>query len=249
MSGYLSGPRPLLLLALMMVTSAPRSARGQDRSCGKDADCVLVTRSFSPCRCAPCGGRAVSRPALQKWKRKASRLRCRRLPRCRRCKAWAPGSREAACVKGRCQVRAVVRAMVALRGNVKTRFFHASTCRHFRCKNCTATFATRVAARQAGYHPHKQCAAGAIGLGIQPRKKDDSSCKRNADCGFLPSVCPICAPCKPTWRPVGNREAIRRIRGIQAIVDCARPRCKPCASSSNWLGKKAICLKGRCVPR
>jgi hypothetical protein len=74
---------------------------------------------------------------------------------------------------------------------------------------------------------------------------DELACKKDADCVFLPSICPRCPPCTPTWRPVGNRAALKRIRRMQAIVDCAAPACRKCKAA--WLGKKPICLKGRCA--
>jgi hypothetical protein len=78
------------------------------------------------------------------------------------------------------------------------------------------------------------------------RVKDESSCRRDGDCVFLPSICDRCAPCKPAWRPVGNRAALKRIQSMQARVRCAAVRCQDCAKASNWLGKKPICARGRC---
>lgn len=42
-------------------------------------------------------------------------------------------------------------------GNVKTRTFHASGCRYFQCKSCTAHFASAEEARSNGYAPCKRC--------------------------------------------------------------------------------------------
>lgn len=42
-------------------------------------------------------------------------------------------------------------------GNVKSRVFHAPGCEHYRCKECTAVFASYDAAVAAGYRPHKAC--------------------------------------------------------------------------------------------
>ena len=50
-----------------------------------------------------------------------------------------------------------VGAAAAYRGNVKSKVFHQSSCRHFNCKNCTVTFDTREAAIKAGYNPCKIC--------------------------------------------------------------------------------------------
>jgi endonuclease YncB( thermonuclease family) len=42
-------------------------------------------------------------------------------------------------------------------GNTNSRVFHQSSCRHYDCKNCTATFSTRDEAIKAGYKPCKIC--------------------------------------------------------------------------------------------
>jgi len=42
-------------------------------------------------------------------------------------------------------------------GNVKSGAFHAPSCRHFNCKNCTRTFTSRNEAVAAGYHPCGDC--------------------------------------------------------------------------------------------
>lgn len=42
-------------------------------------------------------------------------------------------------------------------GNVKSRKFHTSGCRHSNCSNCTATFTSRNQAIAAGYSPCKIC--------------------------------------------------------------------------------------------
>jgi len=78
------------------------------------------------------------------------------------------------------------------------------------------------------------------------RAPDELSCKASRDCVHLPSVCPGCAPCKPTPRPVSNRRALKRIQQMQRVVDCAQPRCRPCANQANWRGKPT-CVKGRCA--
>lgn len=44
-------------------------------------------------------------------------------------------------------------------GNVKSGVFHRSSCKHFRCKNCTKTFHSRQAALDAGYRPCGNCKA------------------------------------------------------------------------------------------
>ena len=42
-------------------------------------------------------------------------------------------------------------------GNVKTRVFHTSSCRYFRCKSCTVHFNSAEEARGSGYKPCKRC--------------------------------------------------------------------------------------------
>jgi hypothetical protein len=75
---------------------------------------------------------------------------------------------------------------------------------------------------------------------------DELRCSSDSDCELLPPVCPVCAPCKSTLRPVGNRKAAAQRRRMQAVVDCAMPVCPPCASPRNWLGTPA-CVKKRCT--
>jgi endonuclease YncB( thermonuclease family) len=45
----------------------------------------------------------------------------------------------------------------AYHGNVKSRVFHAPGCQHYDCQNCTAIFATRKEAIEAGYRPAGGC--------------------------------------------------------------------------------------------
>lgn len=42
-------------------------------------------------------------------------------------------------------------------GNVSSKVFHSSKCKHFNCKNCTARFATRDEAIKAGFKPCSIC--------------------------------------------------------------------------------------------
>lgn len=79
------------------------------------------------------------------------------------------------------------------------------------------------------------------------RATGETRCKADRDCTFLPSVCPRCDPCKPTWREVGNRQAARRIKALSASVDCMDRRCKSCSKKSNWLGARPVCVGGRCA--
>ena len=41
--------------------------------------------------------------------------------------------------------------------NTSSRVFHAASCRNAHCKNCTETFATATAAKNAGYRPAGDC--------------------------------------------------------------------------------------------
>jgi len=45
----------------------------------------------------------------------------------------------------------------AYHGNVSSRVFHAPTCKHFKCKNCTKVFQDRKLAINAGYKPCGIC--------------------------------------------------------------------------------------------
>lgn len=75
----------------------------------------------------------------------------------------------------------------------------------------------------------------------------DLLCSTDADCVFLPPVCPRCPPCQPTSRRVGNRTALRRIEEKQARVRCAVPRCPACANARHWLAGTPSCVRGRCA--
>lgn len=48
-------------------------------------------------------------------------------------------------------------AAAAYRGNTNTHKFHKQSCRYFTCPNCTAKFATREEAINAGYRPCGTC--------------------------------------------------------------------------------------------
>lgn len=74
----------------------------------------------------------------------------------------------------------------------------------------------------------------------------DLVCATDADCAFLGSICPGCAPCTPTWRPVGTRKAADAIAAKAATVDCGPTACEACARESNWLGVAAICHDKQC---
>ena len=74
----------------------------------------------------------------------------------------------------------------------------------------------------------------------------DRACRINTDCALLGTLCPVCAPCTPTWREAGNQAAYKRIESRRAIVDCAMPSCKGCSTDAHWLGTRAVCVKGQC---
>ncbi len=75
----------------------------------------------------------------------------------------------------------------------------------------------------------------------------DKVCKRNSDCVFAYRPCPLCPPCKPTWRAVTNRAEYRRRESFYARRRIRCMRCKPCPDGrSKWLGK-AVCVKGQCT--
>lgn len=44
-----------------------------------------------------------------------------------------------------------------LSGNPSSKIYHNSSCRYYKCKACTATFATRQDAQKQGYRPCKVC--------------------------------------------------------------------------------------------
>jgi methylphosphotriester-DNA--protein-cysteine methyltransferase len=48
-------------------------------------------------------------------------------------------------------------AAIVYRGNTSTKVFHKKGCKAFRCKQCTATFASRNEAIKAGYKPCGKC--------------------------------------------------------------------------------------------
>jgi hypothetical protein len=45
-------------------------------------------------------------------------------------------------------------------GNVRSRVYHAKTCRNARCQNCTSEFKTRAEAEAAGFRPAGDCPNG-----------------------------------------------------------------------------------------
>jgi len=75
----------------------------------------------------------------------------------------APGD---ACPPGqRCAFAATVPAALQadpqVRGNVKSLLYHAASCRHYTCKNCTVVFRDPAQARTAGFRPAGDCFGGA----------------------------------------------------------------------------------------
>lgn len=91
----------------------------------------------------------------------------------------------------------------------------------------------------------------AVGLGGEAAARTAPAkylvCKKDIDCIFVPSICGRCAPCKPTLRPVGNRKKLQWVRMLQTRVRCSKPRCRKCAKHKNWLGTRAVCVRGRCA--
>lgn len=73
-------------------------------------------------------------------------------------------------------------------------------------------------------------------------------CKRHSDCGFLPPPMCACRPCGLYWRQPANRATIRRMLSLRTQARfCRRRRCQRCLRRA--LGKKSLCLKGRCKIR
>jgi hypothetical protein len=89
--------------------------------------------------------------------------------------------------------------------------------------------------------------------GLPPLSKlppsKERACASDADCTFLPALCPRCDPCTPTWRSVGNHAEARRLQSLMASIRCSRPTCPPCGDPSHWLGDKAVCANKQCEPR
>jgi hypothetical protein len=98
-----------------------------------------------------------------------------------------------------------------------------------------------------------QCAEATSGTKVTTSKppklpwSKDRVCKKDSDCVLLPTRCPRCRP--HCWRPVGNREALKRAESVQASVQCRNPGCRRCRPDYDWLGTKAVCVKGQCEVR
>lgn len=93
----------------------------------------------------------------------------------------------------------------------------------------------------------KQCTVAPLRPKKQPRSAD-LKCMRNHDCAFYPAPRCVCLPCGLYWRQAANRRAIRRAKSILARIGaCRAPRCKKCRRRA--LGKKALCIRGRCTAR
>lgn len=172
---------------------APKLPVHKERSCRKDADCVIrpsLCHACDPCR--PTWRRVCNQKTARRIRSTRNRIRCA-MRRCRKCahhKHWL-GTRPVCFLK-----------------------------------QCT------LAPRQA-----------------TSRKIPRSlRCKRHADCGFLPPPLCACRPCGLYWRQPANRATIRRMLSLRAQARvCRRRRCQRCRSRA--LGKKALCLKGRCTVR
>ena len=60
------------------------------------------------------------------------------------------------------------------RGNTKSRVFHAPSCRHYDCPNCTARFASPAEAIENGYRPCGICRPGRGGDDSQSQKSEEA---------------------------------------------------------------------------
>jgi endonuclease YncB( thermonuclease family) len=70
---------------------------------------------------------------------------------------WAPGVQRPACVTAATPVARPRRTSGPFHGNTASRVFHSPTCRNYKCRNCTAVFATMEAAEAAGFTPAGDC--------------------------------------------------------------------------------------------
>lgn len=74
---------------------------------------------------------------------------------------WAIGTVQPACVAREARALSLLapRAASAMGfvGNVRSRVYHAPSCRNASCKNCTRQFATRAEADAAGFRPAGDC--------------------------------------------------------------------------------------------
>ena len=64
---------------------------------------------------------------------------------------WAPSASKPACTRQQGTVAG------PFHGNFQSRVYHAPTCPHYKCKNCTQVFQTEIAAREAGFRPAGDC--------------------------------------------------------------------------------------------
>jgi micrococcal nuclease len=74
---------------------------------------------------------------------------------------WAAGAQRPACVAREAPSAAATASRsssaAGFIGNVRSRVFHAPTCRNATCDNCTRRFATRQEAEAAGFRPAGDC--------------------------------------------------------------------------------------------
>ncbi|TKB07459.1 thermonuclease family protein [Desulforhopalus sp. IMCC35007] len=68
---------------------------------------------------------------------------------------WRKGARNSSYQETAPEKYAAVQG--GLHGNVKSHVFHAPSCRHYNCKNCTAIFSSKSDALKAGYRTCGQC--------------------------------------------------------------------------------------------
>jgi micrococcal nuclease len=55
-----------------------------------------------------------------------------------------------------------------VRGNTRSRVYHAPACQHYRCPSCTAEFPSPEAAERSGYRAHAACVKGRTGRTEEP---------------------------------------------------------------------------------
>jgi micrococcal nuclease len=71
--------------------------------------------------------------------------------------ARSPRARERAAPSPALRLLPAPTAEGAFFGNVRSRVYHAETCRNARCRNCTREFKTEGEAREAGFRPAGDC--------------------------------------------------------------------------------------------
>ena len=150
-------------------------------------------------------------------------------------------------------------------GDTRTKVMHGPGCKEYRCKTCTALFATPGAGMRGGYKVCARCRPDRHFLkkvlgpppAAPPRetRSKDRACKRDRDCALLPPAPCGCRPCGYTWLRSANRKHVGWLLKEYAREQCDRSvPCTPCANKDLrlldlYLGSKAVCLKGQCTTR